>query len=89
MEFKRFIPIPIALITIWLTLMMILGVISLFIVPLETDYSRIVQISIGALQLFVTILMISTWLFVWYKTTIWLMNFYLKEPVTIDENDDK
>ncbi|MHA1911837.1 MAG: hypothetical protein ACTSYA_09095 [Candidatus Kariarchaeaceae archaeon] len=88
MEFRRFISIPIILVTIWLTLMVILGTISLFVVPLETDYSRIVQIIIGAIQLFVTILMISIWLFVWYKTTIWLMDSYLKNPVTISENSE-
>ena len=88
MEFKRFIPIPIILVTIWLILMALLGVFSLFVVPLETDYSRLVQMIIGTFQLFVTIFMILMLLFGWYKTTIWLMNYYLKKPITISENTD-
>ena len=85
MEYKRFIPIPIVLVTIWLILMALFGVFSLLIVPLETNYSRIIQLIIGAFQLFVTMLLILILLFGWYKATIWLMNFYLKKPITISE----
>ena len=88
MEFKRFSPIPIILVTIWLILMILLGIFSLFVVPLETEYSRIVQLIIGSFQLFLTMLMVIVLLFGWYKSTIWLMNYYLKKPVTIPENTD-
>jgi hypothetical protein len=76
------------LVTIWLILMALLGIFSLFVVPLETDYSRIIQMMIGTFQLLVTILMISILLFGWYKATIWLMNFYLKKPIILSENTE-
>ena len=85
MKYKRFLPIPIVLVTIWLILMVLLGIFSLFVVPLETEYSRFVQLIIGVFQLFLTMVMVSILLFGWYKSTIWLMNYYLKKPITISE----
>lgn len=86
MKYKRFIPIPLIIAMTWLILITLLGIISLFVVPLETEYSTIVKYALGGFQLVAAIIMISAWIYAWYKSTRWLMDYYLKQPIVIDEN---
>ena len=88
MKYRRFILIPLVIITTWVILIALLGVFSLVVTPLETENSQIVQLIIGAFQLFLTSLVSLVLLFGWYKATIWIMNYYLKKPIIITNNTD-